>query len=36
MTEHNTAHLIVVDREFPIGVLSTIDIAASLAARSAE
>jgi CBS domain-containing protein len=34
MTEHNTAHLIVVDRELPIGVLSTIDIATCLAARS--
>jgi CBS domain-containing protein len=34
MTEHNTAHLIVVDRERPIGVLSTIDIATCLAARS--
>lgn len=32
MTEHNTTHLIVVDREGrrPIGVLSTLDIAASL------
>jgi CBS domain-containing protein len=35
MTEHNTAHLIVVDRERPIGVLSTIDIAAGLAGRPA-
>jgi CBS domain-containing protein len=34
MTEHNTAHLIVVDRELPIGVVSTIDIAAGLAART--
>ena len=34
MTEHNTAHLVVVDRERPIGVLSTIDIAAGLARRS--
>jgi CBS domain-containing protein len=34
MTEHNTAHLVVVDRERPIGVLSTIDIAAGLAGRS--
>jgi len=34
MTEHNTAHLIVVDRQQqrPLGVLSTLDIAASLAA----
>lgn len=33
MTEHNTPHLIVVDleRQLPIGVLSTIDIAAALA-----
>ncbi len=32
MTEHNTAHLIVVDpkRRRPLGVLSTLDIAASL------
>lgn len=32
MTEHNTAHLIVVDRneQRPLGVLSTLDIAASL------
>ena len=33
MTEHNTAHLVVVDHERPIGVLSTIDIAAGLAGR---
>jgi len=36
MTEHGTAHLIVVDREerrLPIGVLSTLDIAATLAAE---
>ncbi len=33
MTEHNTAHLIVVDPEqlLPVGVLSTIDIAGGLA-----
>jgi CBS domain-containing protein len=33
MTEHNTAHLIVVDPsdQRPLGVLSTLDIAASLA-----
>lgn len=33
MTEHNTAHLIVVDpnQHRPLGVLSTLDIAASLA-----
>ena len=33
MTEHNTAHLIVVDpkQQRPLGVLSTLDIAASLA-----
>jgi CBS domain-containing protein len=33
MTEHNTAHLIVVDpnQRRPLGVLSTLDIAASLA-----
>jgi CBS domain-containing protein len=32
MTEHNTAHLIVVDprQQRPLGVLSTLDIAASL------
>ena len=36
MTEHNTAHLVVVDRERPIGVLSTIDIAAGLARRSLQ
>lgn len=32
MTEHNTAHLIVIDPEHqrPLGVLSTLDIAASL------
>lgn len=32
MTEHNTAHLIVVDpkEQRPLGVLSTLDIAASL------
>lgn len=32
MTEHNTAHLIVIDpeRQRPLGVLSTLDIAASL------
>jgi CBS domain-containing protein len=34
MTEYNATHLIVVDRERPVGVLSTIDIAAGLAARS--
>ena len=34
MTEHNTAHLIVVNRARPIGVLSTIDIAAALASDS--
>jgi CBS domain-containing protein len=33
MTEHNTAHLIVVDpkHQRPLGMLSTLDIAASLA-----
>ena len=33
MTEHNTAHLIVVDpkQQRPLGMLSTLDIAASLA-----
>ena len=32
MTEHNTAHLIVVDpKQQPLGVLSTLDIAASFA-----
>ena len=32
MTEHNTTHLIVIDpaRQRPLGVLSTLDIAASL------
>jgi CBS domain-containing protein len=34
MTEHSTAHLIVVDGQHrPIGVLSTLDIAASLSAE---
>jgi CBS domain-containing protein len=34
MTEHGTAHLIVVDtsRTRPVGVLSTLDVAAALAA----
>ena len=38
MTEHGTAHLIVVDRDRqrPIGVLSTLDIAASLTEESDE
>lgn len=33
MTEHGTAHLVVVDprQQFPIGVLSTLDIAGTLA-----
>ena len=32
MTEHNTSHLVVVDpaRQRPVGILSTIDVAASL------
>lgn len=36
MTEHNTAHLIVVDPKLqrPLGVLSTLDIAASLVEES--
>lgn len=36
MTEHSTSHLIVVDREQqrPLGVLSTLDIAAPLAKES--
>ena len=35
MTEHNTTHLIVVEPHWqrPIGVLSTLDIAASLSDR---
>lgn len=38
MTEHGTAHLIVVDRDRqrPIGVLSTLDIAATLTEESDE
>jgi CBS domain-containing protein len=38
MTEHNTAHLVVVDpaRQRPLGVLSTLDIAASLAPASSS
>jgi CBS domain-containing protein len=38
MTEHNTAHLIVVDpaQQRPLGVLSTLDIAASFAEESAR
>ena len=31
MTEHGTAHLLVVDSEVPVGVLSTLDIASVLA-----
>lgn len=36
MTEHNTAHLIVVDREHrrPVGVVSTLDIASRLSAEN--
>lgn len=36
MTEHNTAHLVVVDptQQRPLGVLSTLDIAASLARQT--
>jgi CBS domain-containing protein len=34
MTEHGTAHLVVVDTgERPIGVISTLDVAASLCGR---
>ena len=38
MTEHNTAHLIVVDpnEQRPLGVLSTLDIAASLVEPTAH
>jgi CBS domain-containing protein len=38
MTEHNTAHLIVVDpkQQRPLGILSTLDIAASLAAENSS
>ena len=38
MTAHNTAHLIVIDREHqrPVGVLSTMDIAATLAKESSR
>jgi CBS domain-containing protein len=37
MTEHNTAHLIVVEREHlrPIGVISTLDVAGALVAAGA-
>jgi CBS domain-containing protein len=33
MTEHGTSHLVVVDKEAlrPVGVLSTLDVAARLA-----
>jgi CBS domain-containing protein len=31
MTEHAAAHLVVVDRSQPVGVLSTLDVAAALA-----
>ncbi len=38
MTEHSTSHLIVVgsDRQMPVGVLSTLDIAATLARESSS
>jgi CBS domain-containing protein len=31
MTEHAAAHLVVVERSQPVGVLSTLDVAAALA-----
>jgi CBS domain-containing protein len=31
MTEHDAAHLVVVDRDRPVGVISTLDIAAAAA-----
>jgi CBS domain-containing protein len=38
MTEHNTAHLIVVDpkQQRPLGVLSTLDIAGTLARENSS
>lgn len=34
MTEHGTSHLIVVDHERPLGVISTLDLATTLAKES--
>jgi CBS domain-containing protein len=35
MTEHATAHLVVVDASQPVGVVSTLDVAAALAGACA-
>jgi CBS domain-containing protein len=35
MVEHALAHLVVVRAERPVGVISTLDIAAALAGRTA-
>jgi CBS domain-containing protein len=33
MSEHAAAHLVVLERSHPVGVLSTLDVAAALATR---